>query len=307
MHSAFAAGSYTITAVYGGDTNDLGSNGTGAPQLVVGKIPTTTDLGSSTTTGANPQAILVAAVLAGSGPVPAGTITFNNGAALVGVATLDSSGVATLTPNLPNGTYSIVAVYSGDALHNPSTSQAVTISGTGSSFDLTVTPATVALKTSQNTTVTVKLTSNNGFTDTIGLGCASLPAGVTCHFSPITVPLPANGTVTDQLTIDTNVPMSGGASAMNRPAGNQGAYLAGLLLPFSLFFGWTLWRFRRRHMRALTMVLVLVLSAAALLATGCSGFTLSNATAGTYVIQVTGAGANSNVIHYQNVTLNITN
>ena len=93
---------------------------------------------------------------------------------------------------------------------------------------------------------------------------------------------------------------------MNRPAGNQGAYLAGLFLPFSAFFGWIFWRFRKRQMAALSMVLVLILSGAALVATGCSGFTTSTAAPGTYVIQVTGTGANSNITHYQNVTLNIT-
>jgi ABC-type glycerol-3-phosphate transport system substrate-binding protein len=54
------------------------------------------------------------------------------------------------------------------------------------------------------------------------------------------------------------------------------------------------------------MVLILLLSGAAMLATGCSGMSSSSAAPGTYVIQVTGTGVNSNVIHYQNVTLNIT-
>ena len=44
--SGFVPGSYTITAVYGGDTNDQGSTGTGAAPLVVGTIPTATDLGN---------------------------------------------------------------------------------------------------------------------------------------------------------------------------------------------------------------------------------------------------------------------
>ena len=55
------------------------------------------------------------------------------------------------------------------------------------------------------------------------------------------------------------------------------------------------------------MVLVMVLSAAALLATGCSGFSMGTTAPGTYVIQVTGTGTNSNIIHYQNLTLDITN
>jgi len=304
--SGLAAGSYTITAVYGGDTNDQGSTGTGATSLVVGTIATATSLGTSTTTGANPQVILVATVIGTTGPVPTGTVTFNNGTTVVGTATLDSSGVATLTPNLQPGSYSIVAVYSGDALHSPSTSQPVTISAGGTTFNLTVTPSTVTMQTSQNVTVTVTLASSNGFADTIGLGCGSLPVGVTCHFSPITAALPANGLVTDQLTIDTNNPLSGGASAMNAQGDSRGTYLAGLLLPFSLFFGWIFWRFRKRHTGLLTMVLVMVLSTAALLASGCSGFSMSTVAPGNYVIQITGTGTNSNVVHYQNVTLDIT-
>ena len=77
-------------------------------------------------------------------------------------------------------------------------------------------------------------------------------------------------------------------------------------MPFSLFFGWMFWRFRKRYAAVLTVVLLLVLSGAAMLVTGCGGFTSSSAKPGTYVIQVTGTGANSNVIHYQNVTLTIT-
>jgi sugar lactone lactonase YvrE len=306
-YSGLAAGSYTITAVYGGDANDQGSTGTSAAQLVVAKLATTTDLTSSTTTGPNSQLVLVAAVLTASGTVPTGNVTFNDGTTGLGTVALDSSGVATLTPSLTNGSHSIVAVYSGDATHSPSTSQTISVSGTGGAFNVGVTPSTLTIKTSQNATVNVALSSSAGFTDTIGLGCASLPVGVTCHFSPTTVPLAANGTVTDQLTIDTNNPLSGGASAAYVHRDSRGTYLAGVLLPFSLFFGWVFWRFRRRQTGLLTMVLVVVLSAAALFATGCSGFSMGSAAPGTYVIQVTGTGTNSNTIHYQDLTLTITN
>lgn len=305
-YAGLAAGSYTITATYSGDTDNLTSTGTGATALVIGKIATTTDLGSSTTSGSTPQVILVASVLPGTAPVPTGTITFQYGTTVVGSATLDSSSLATLVPNLPLGTYSIVAIYSGDALHSASTSQAVSISGTASGFNLAVTPATVTMAAKQNATVNVTLTSITGFTDSIGLGCASLPPGVTCHFSTISATLAADGTTTAQLTIDTNNPLSGGSSAMNSHAGKRSTYLASLFLPFSLFFGWIFWRFRKRHPSLLAMVLVLVLSGAAMLVTGCGGFTSSSAKPGTYVIQVTGTGVNSNVIHYQNVTLKIT-
>ncbi|MGA3264583.1 MAG: hypothetical protein ABSC47_11125, partial [Terracidiphilus sp.] len=151
-------------------------------------------------------------------------------------------------------------------------------------------------------------TSDAGFADTVGLGCASLPAGVTCRFSNDDVDLTANETPPPaiQLTIDTNNPLTGGETVMNTHPTSRGAYLAGLFLPFSLFFGWVLWRFRRRHATVLTTVLVLLLSSAVMLITGCSGLGSSAAAPGTYVIQVVGIGENSDVTHYQNVTLVIT-
>lgn len=306
-YSSLAAGTYSITAQYLGDTNDAVST-SAAVSLTVGTIPTTTVLAATSTTGSNPQVILVAAVLNSStGPTPTGTVTFTSGTTTLGTATLDSSGVATLTPNLTSGVdYSIVAAYGGDADHGSSASSAVTVSGTAVDFNLTVSPSSVTMATSKNATVTVTLTSNSGFTDTIGLGCASLPAGVTCHFSAISASLPANGTASVQLTIDTNNPLSGGASAMNSRTGSGKIALAGIFLPVSLLFGWIFWRLRRRNASVFAMVLALALTAAALAATGCNSFSQSTAAPGNYVIQVTGTGANSNVVHYQNVSLDIT-
>lgn len=306
-YAGLAAGSYTITAVYNGDTNDKASTGTGSAQLVVTRIATSTSLNSSTTAQPNSQVILIATVLTASGGTPTGTVTFNNGTSTIGTITLDANGVATLTPNLASGNYTITAVYSGDATHSPSTSQPVTIAGTGGLFNVGVTPATLTLKTSQNTTINVTLTSNNGFTDTIELGCGSLPTGVTCHFSPLTVALAANKTATSQLTIDTNNPLSGGASAMNAQGDSRSTFLAGVFLPLSLAFGFVFWRLRKRQASFLTMLLVTVLSTAAFFATGCSGFTMSSVVPGKYVIQVTGVGAKTGASHYQDVTLNITN
>jgi hypothetical protein len=311
--STLAAGTYTITAAYSGDANDQTSTGTSSTPLIVGTIPTVTDLGASTTGGLTPQVILVAAVLnnaagsSGSLPNPTGSVTFKNGSATVGSAPLDSSGVATLVPNLPTGTYNIVASYPGDTDHGASSSKSVPISTIASDFNLTVTPDKVTVAATQNVSVNVALNSTAGFADTIGLGCASLPAGVNCHFSTPSVALSANGVVNVTLTIDTDNPLGGGTSAMNvRPAGRS-VSLAGLFLPLSVLFGCLFWRFRRRYARSMTMALVLLLGVAALVVTGCSGsFTQSSATPGTYTIQVTGTGVKSNISNYQNVTLTIT-
>ena len=305
--STLPPGTYSITASYLGDAADAPSS-SAAISETVGLIPTTTSLGSSTTTGPTPQVVLVATVLnSATGVPPTGTVTFMSGATQLGSATLDASGVATLTPNLTGGVnYSIIATYSGDADHSPSSSPVIPVSGTPTLFTLGVNPASVTMATSQNATVTVNLNSNGTFTDTIGLGCASLPVGVFCHFSSPSAKLTPGGFASVQLTIDTNNPLGGGSSAMNRPAGASRFSLAGLFLPFSVLFGFVFWRLRRRSAGILTTAMVMVLSAAALLATGCSSYSVSTATPGNYVIQVTGTGATTDVQQYQNVSLTIT-
>ena len=304
--STLAAGTYSITAAYSGDSADSPST-SAAVSETVGLIPTATNLGTSTTGGTAPQVILVATVLNGAtGPMPTGTVTFTAAGKTLGAASVNANGIATLIPNLTAGAnYSVTAAYGGDLAHAPSTSQAVTISGTATDFNLTVNPPAVTMKTTQNATVTVNLASLGGFSDTIGLGCASLPAGVNCHFSSISVKLPANGAASAQLTIDTNNPLSGGSSAMNTTRRST-AETAGLMLPIGLFFGWLFWRLRRRNASVWSLLLVLALSAGALFATGCSGFSMGSAAPGTYTIQIVGTGTNSNVVHYQNETVTIT-
>jgi hypothetical protein len=304
--ATLAAGTYSITAVYSGDANDAPSTAT-AFSLTVGTIATTTVLGSSTTGGSTPQVILVASVVnSSSGPQPTGTVTFTNGATALGSAAVNTSGIATLVPNLaPGANYSIVATYGGDASHSGSVSAPVAITGNATDFSITVTPPTVSIPTKQNRTVSVAFTSNGTFTDTLTLGCAALPAAMNCHFSSLTTKLPATGVASVDLTIDTNNPLSGGASSMLRNGSTTA--LAGLLLPGGLFLGFALWRKRRVRAALWSSLLALLLSVGALFATGCgNSVSISSVTPGTYTIEVTATGANSNVIHYQNITVTVT-
>ncbi|NQW99824.1 Ig-like domain repeat protein, partial [bacterium] len=97
--------------------------GTHTVSLEEGAIATTTTLASN----ANPSSfganvIFTATVTSASG-IPAGTVTFFDGATSLGTATLNGSGAASLTTgSLAVGTRSITATFTGNASHVASTS-----------------------------------------------------------------------------------------------------------------------------------------------------------------------------------------
>lgn len=306
-YAALTVGTHSITANYGGAIDYVASNSAPLSQ-VVQLMPTITSLGASGSANSSASGALVATVIGttSSTPIPTGTVTFVSGSTTLGTAQLNADGVATINPQLSNTTYTIVANYSGDAVHAPSSSVAVSVTGNPTDFDITVNPAKITMASGQNATISVNIIANVGYSDTIGLGCSTLPAGINCHFSSITVDVKSGQTQTVQLTIDSNNPLSGGSSAMNLSEGKSGLALAGLFLPVGIFFGFAFRRFRKRQSVLFTAVLA-ILASGALLISGCSGgFTQSSAKPGDYVIQVTGLGVNSNVAHYQPVSLTIT-
>jgi hypothetical protein len=114
MTSALAIGSHSITAVYGGDINF--STTTSSPLLqVVYQNQSTTAISSSANPSKNGETVTFTAVVTGSGAIPTGMVSFNDGAAVLGGGALNGSGRATFSTNrLSIGKHSITAVYAGD-------------------------------------------------------------------------------------------------------------------------------------------------------------------------------------------------
>jgi len=121
-----------------------------------GVIPTTTALTSSLNTlGFGQSVTLTASVTAASGTTPTGTVIFLNGTASLGTATLNSSGIATLTLTPPVGAYSITASYSGsssDALSVSAPSVVILIQ------TITITASTSTVPVGQSDLVTITVT-----------------------------------------------------------------------------------------------------------------------------------------------------
>ena len=119
-----APGSHTITARYLGDANYTGSSA--ATTVSVSDYPTTTTLSAPASSVKHGRPVTFTATVAG-GSTPTGAVTILDGSTAVGTASL-ADGTASFTWSASTrGTHTFTATYGGDASHQPSTSNSVSI------------------------------------------------------------------------------------------------------------------------------------------------------------------------------------
>jgi uncharacterized repeat protein (TIGR03803 family) len=113
--SALPVGTSSITAVYSGDLHFLGSKSSPVKQLVK-EAATATTLSSSPNPSTYGQAVTFTATVSSSlGAPPDGdTVTFKEGATVLGTASLSGGSASFTTSALPVGKNRITAIYSGD-------------------------------------------------------------------------------------------------------------------------------------------------------------------------------------------------
>ena len=124
-------GARSLTAVYGGDIDDLAST-SAALSLKVSPDATTTALAASPSVYG--QAVTLTATVKVTSPgagTPTGIVTFKDGSTVLGTGTLSASGGVTtatlVTAKLPVGARSLTAVYAGDGNDQGSTSAALSL------------------------------------------------------------------------------------------------------------------------------------------------------------------------------------
>jgi hypothetical protein len=304
--STLTVGQHNITAVYSGDTDDAGSTSAAVTITVTAYTTQTVLAASATQLGSNQPLSLLTTTTSSSGAAVTGTITFMNGGTTLGTASIGANSSATLNLTLAAGSYTITAQYSGDTNDSPSTSNAVTVTvGQAVDFSEQLAPTSLTIPTTQYGITTIALNSEDGFADTVALGCSSLPFSVTCNFSSNDVTLAANGSASVQLTVDTNSPLIGGGQAKNEMPGRGSGLLAAFVFPGAAAFGFSFWRFRKRQGLLKVLTILAVLAGTTLLMNGCGGLSLNSAKAGTYVIQVTATGEKTGVSHVANLTVQV--
>jgi Bacterial Ig-like domain (group 3) len=124
--TSLAQGSHSITAVYGGDVNYTGSTSSVLTQTVNAAVSTTVVVTSGSPSVFGQLVTFTATISPHSGPVPTGTVTFKDGATVLGTGAVNGSGVATFsTSSLTVANHTITAVYGGDANFLGSTSAGI--------------------------------------------------------------------------------------------------------------------------------------------------------------------------------------
>ncbi len=209
-------GSYAITpAVTGAQL----ANYTVTPvagELTVTGAATTTKL-SAPDNAAYGSSVTLTATVASTAGVPAGSVTFLSGSTSLGVAALNSSGVATLTTTtLPAGTDTTIATYVAAGNFAGSSSSGVTLTviggpgGPGATYALTANPTTLTIAPGATGKTTLIFTPTGGYSGTIALSCSNLPANVSCAFDQNQVTLSGTSqNVSTGLSINTTTQQAG--------------------------------------------------------------------------------------------------
>jgi pimeloyl-ACP methyl ester carboxylesterase len=146
--SSLTTGLHHLTASYGGDGSFLG-NTSAVVMETVSKAATTTTLTASPNPIVKGQPVTLNATVTAKAPgsgTPTGTVTFRDGAIVLGTATLSAGAEATLTTAaLSAGSHALKASYGGDGNFNASPPAVVTeiVNKTATTTTLTTANSTV--------------------------------------------------------------------------------------------------------------------------------------------------------------------
>jgi hypothetical protein len=181
--SGLAVGAHDIVASYAGDPTFSGSASAAVSHTVNRAATTTKVVASSNPALAGPVSFnaMVTATAPGAG-APSGMVSFSDGVAPLGTASIDAGGMAALTvPNLGTGSHAISATYAGDASFTSSFSAVVpqVIDGSAPMVSLAASRNPSSYGQDVTLTATVTVTGPDAATGTVTFqeGATTLGAG----------------------------------------------------------------------------------------------------------------------------------
>jgi Bacterial Ig-like domain (group 3)/MBG domain (YGX type) len=177
---------------------------------------TATSLNAPASAAYSARVTLTATVTSTAG-MPAGNVTFYNGATTLGVGTLNGSGVAMLnTTAIPAGTNTVTATYAATGDFAGSSSTGVTLMVGAApvqppgAYTIAANPTTLTVVPGGAGKTTLTLTPTGGYSGIVSLTCLSLPANASCAFATKELALSGNDqSVVLGLTINTTLQQTG--------------------------------------------------------------------------------------------------
>jgi hypothetical protein len=176
--SALALGAHSITVIYGGDASFAGSTSPVLTQTVNKVASSTTVTSSNNPSIFGSSVTFTATATSPATGTPTGTVTFQDGAAILGTGTLSGATATFTTSGLAGGVHSITAAYGGDANFAGSTSPALT--QTVEDFSLSASPASTSVTAGSTSTYAITINPAGGFNQTISFQCSGTPMLATC-------------------------------------------------------------------------------------------------------------------------------
>ncbi len=208
-------GSFGYSAGVGYDqVTGLGSLDAFNLATIWARTPTTTDMSVSPGTNVNVGTSVTFTATVTPSTVTGSVSFYDNGSTTALGSGTVSSGTATfMTSSLPQGSNSVIAVYSGDSNDRLSTSAATVVTVTGPDFTVGASPTSVSVvQGATSSPITVTITPTDGFNSQVTFSCSGLPTGATCSAAPVT----PNGTnaITTSLTVTTSGATPAGTSTV---------------------------------------------------------------------------------------------
>lgn len=193
--ATLSGGNHNITVVYNGDSNYNTATSSNLVQEVLA-AETFTDLATSGTPSTFGQVVTFTATVTSSAGTPSGTVSFKDGATVLGTTPLNGGGTATfLTSTLAAGSHSITALYNSNGNFSSSTSSPViqTVNQAATTVMISATKDKSGFREAVTFTVTVIPTTSG------------TPSGTVTFFdgpNQLGSPVSLNGSGQAQITID---------------------------------------------------------------------------------------------------------
>jgi len=267
--TVLGAGSYTLNVAFTPtDTIDY-TSASGSVSLTVNKAAPTVALTSTAGTVLAQSAITFTATVSSSSGTPSGSVSFYDGATLLGSAVTLAQGVATYTTSsLAVGSHSITAAYGGDSNFSALTSSAVP--ETVEDFAVSVASGSSASQTvsaggTANYSLQIAPSGGSTFPAPITLAVSGLPAGATPTFAPPNVAAGAGATNVSLSILTPSQTASLHHSAL------LALQLSPLLLGMMLPFGGKIGRAAGNRCRTVRLLFLLLAATSLLGIAACGG------------------------------------